>query len=109
MARATSTPRNNTGIPYLHVHIKERPDTVLPAEEDLVIEEKLLHSPHDVKIWIAYLDSKNNVQVSKRFLLFERAVNALPGSYKVTLFYPQTVCKECSFNILSPNSCGVHT
>ncbi len=61
----------------------ETPNIVLPAEEDLIFEEKLLHSPYDVKLWLAYLYSKKTAPVSTRLLLFERAVHILPGSYKV--------------------------
>ena len=38
----------------------ETPNIVLPAEEDLIFEEKLLHSPYDVKLWLAYSIFKEN-------------------------------------------------
>lgn len=34
-------------------------------------------------MWLRYLDARKSASARKRYLLFERAVAALPGSYKV--------------------------
>ena len=83
MTHVTVTPE----MPCVHLcRGAETPNIVLPAEEDLIFEEKLLHSPYDVKLWLAHLYSKKTAPVSTRLLLFERAVHVLPGSYKVKSF-----------------------
>ena len=57
MTHVTVTPE----MPCVHLcRGAETPNIVLPAEEDLIFEEKLLHSPYDVKLWLAYLYSKKN-------------------------------------------------
>ena len=34
-------------------------------------------------MWLRYLDARKSASARKRYLLFERALAALPGSYKV--------------------------
>ena len=56
---------------------------LMPKEEDLLYEEELLRTPHVTKLWCRYLDARKDATVKRRYLIFERAVKALPGSYKV--------------------------
>ena len=56
---------------------------LLPDEDDLLYEEELLRNPYSLKMWSRYLDARKGASPKKRYLLYERALNALPGSYKV--------------------------
>ncbi len=56
---------------------------LLPDEEDLLYEEELLRNPYNLKMWLRYLDARKNAPSRKRHVLYERALQALPGSYKV--------------------------
>lgn len=56
---------------------------LLPDEGDLLWEEELLRNPYALKMWIRYLEARKDASPRKRYLLYERALNALPGSYKV--------------------------
>ena len=56
---------------------------LLPDEDDLLYEEELLRNPYSLRMWIRYLDARKGASPRKRYLLYERALNALPGSYKV--------------------------
>jgi pre-mRNA-splicing factor SYF1 len=56
---------------------------MLPTEEDLLYEEELLRNPYSLKMWTRYIDAREGVAERRRHVLFERALKALPGSYKV--------------------------
>ncbi|PSC72105.1 Pre-mRNA-splicing factor SYF1 [Micractinium conductrix] len=56
---------------------------LLPDADDLLYEEELLRNPYALRMWLRYLDARKGANPRKRYLLFERAVNALPGSYKL--------------------------
>lgn len=58
---------------------------LLPDADDLLYEEELLRNPYALRMWLRYLDARKGANPRKRYLLFERAVNALPGSYKVRI------------------------
>jgi pre-mRNA-splicing factor SYF1 len=76
-------------------------ETLLPSEEDLVYEEELLRQPYNLKLWLQYIDSlpiidndSTRLSVSsvtsrrrKRQVVFERALKALPGSFKLWFAY----------------------
>eukprot|EP00227_Mantoniella_beaufortii_P007544 CAMPEP_0197590830 /NCGR_PEP_ID=MMETSP1326-20131121/12238_1 /TAXON_ID=1155430 /ORGANISM="Genus nov. species nov., Strain RCC2288" /LENGTH=890 /DNA_ID=CAMNT_0043156111 /DNA_START=130 /DNA_END=2802 /DNA_ORIENTATION=- len=55
---------------------------LMPKEEDLLYEEELLRTPHVTKLWCRYLEARKDASAKRRYLIFERAVKALPGSYK---------------------------
>jgi hypothetical protein len=59
---------------------------LLPDEQDLPYEEELLRNPYSVKLWMRYLDAKKGAPSNKRYIIYERALKALPGSYKVSLY-----------------------
>ncbi len=46
-------------------------------------QEELLQNPYSMKLWIRYLQIKAEAPFGQRKLLFERALKALPGSYKL--------------------------
>ena len=56
---------------------------LLPSDEDLLYEEELLRNPYSLKMWWRYLEARKEAPAKRRYLLFERALKALPGSYKV--------------------------
>jgi len=63
---------------------------LLPDEGDLIYEEELLRNPYNLKMWLRYLDARKGASAKKLNVLYERALQALPGSYKVlkyTKFY----------------------
>ena len=58
-------------------------DDLMPKEEDLLYEEELLRTPHVMRLWWRYLEARKDATTKRRYLIYERAVRALPGSYKV--------------------------
>jgi hypothetical protein len=62
---------------------------LLPSAADLLYEEELARNPYALKTWWQYLaaarrpDGAGAGADPKRRVLYERAVRALPGSYKV--------------------------
>ena len=58
-------------------------DDLLPDDEDLLYEEELLRNPYSLRMWDRYLQARRSATTRRRTILFERALNALPGSYKV--------------------------
>lgn len=58
-------------------------DELLPDDDDLLYEEELLRNPYSLRMWWRYLEARKDAAQKRRFLLYERAISALPGSYKV--------------------------
>jgi hypothetical protein len=58
-------------------------DDLMPSEDDLLYEEELLRNPYSLKMWWRYIQARADASERRRHLLFERALRALPGSYKV--------------------------
>jgi pre-mRNA-splicing factor SYF1 len=58
-------------------------DDLMPTDEDLLYEEELLRNPFNLKMWGRYLAARTDAPAKRRYLLYERAIRALPGSYKV--------------------------
>lgn len=56
---------------------------LLPNEEDLIYEEELLRNPYNLKMWLRYINARKDAPPRKRYVLYERALQALPGSFKV--------------------------
>ena len=56
---------------------------LLPDDDDLLYEEELLRNPYSLRMWWRYLEARKDAAQKRRFLLYERAISALPGSYKV--------------------------
>lgn len=59
-------------------------DSLMPKEEDLLYEEELLRNPYSLKMWNRYIQARTDATAKRRYLLYERALRALPGSYKVS-------------------------
>jgi hypothetical protein len=66
---------------------------LLPEEDDLLYEEELLRNPYSIKMWLRYLATCKATPRRKRYVLYERALHALPGSYKVRDRYSWQNCK----------------
>ena len=56
---------------------------LMPSQEDLLYEEELLRNPYSLKMWLRYIQARSDATAKRRYLLYERAIKALPGSYKV--------------------------
>ncbi|GLT30377.1 hypothetical protein SLA2020_051790 [Shorea laevis] len=54
-----------------------------PSQEDLPYEEEILRNPFSLKLWWRYLIAKSEAPFSNHFIIYERALKALPGSYKL--------------------------
>eukprot|EP01128_Nolandella_sp_AFSM9_P005156 TRINITY_DN2456_c0_g1_i1.p1 TRINITY_DN2456_c0_g1~~TRINITY_DN2456_c0_g1_i1.p1 ORF type:complete len:829 (-),score=203.80 TRINITY_DN2456_c0_g1_i1:83-2569(-) len=54
---------------------------VLP--EDIPYEEDVAANKHSVNSWLRYLNHKQGAKPSVRNLIYERAVQSIPGSYKL--------------------------
>lgn len=52
-------------------------------EEDFLYEEELNRNPYNTRMWLRYVDKQRDDKTFKHYLIYERAVKALPGSYKV--------------------------
>mmetsp|Transcript_7686 Transcript_7686/g.23262 ORF Transcript_7686/g.23262 Transcript_7686/m.23262 type:complete len:918 (+) Transcript_7686:163-2916(+) len=54
---------------------------------ELAHEEDVIRRPYVLKAWLSYLQALEKFAPRKRFLIFERALAALPGSYKLWYAY----------------------
>ncbi|XP_072976076.1 uncharacterized protein [Typha angustifolia] len=54
-----------------------------PTQDDLPYEEEILREPFKLKGWWRYLVARSNSPFKKRSVIYERAIKALPGSYKL--------------------------
>ncbi len=59
-------------------------DELMPTDDDLLYEEELLRNPYSLKMWWRYIQARTDATAKRRYLLYERALKALPGSYKVS-------------------------
>ena len=59
-------------------------EELLPDDDDLLYEEELLRNPYSLRMWWRYLEARKDAAQKRRFLLYERAISALPGSYKAS-------------------------
>ncbi|PFH32436.1 XPA binding protein 2 family protein [Besnoitia besnoiti] len=60
---------------------------VVTKETDIVYEQELQRDVFQVKVWVSYLNSKKDSPPYTRFILYERALRGLPGSYKLWFAY----------------------
>lgn len=68
--------------------VPERMDVVI-EDSDIAYEEDILRNAYSVKAWTRYLEHKTKAHPTRRFQIYERAVKALPGSYKLWYRYLQ--------------------
>ncbi|KAL9649719.1 hypothetical protein ABK040_009534 [Willaertia magna] len=73
----------------------------IQTEEDYEFEEKLLSNPYSLKTWLDYITYKQSYQASfpnfKNIInmIYERAINFLPGSYKLWNMYLDLRIMQC--------------
>jgi pre-mRNA-splicing factor SYF1 len=63
-------------------------------EEDIPYEEDLIRNPHAIRSWLRYIEHKKNAPNSHAFFVYERAIKALPGSYKLWKAYLDLRCRS---------------
>jgi len=61
----------------------------LVKETDVAYETELSRNPYSIKVWMAYIQSRQEASKEVLYLLFERAVKAMPGCYKLWKAYLQ--------------------
>ena len=59
------------------------------SEADIGYEEDVRNNRYSVKAWLRYLEHKTAAPARVRFVLYERALRAVPGSYKLWYRYLQ--------------------
>ncbi len=64
-------------------------ELLMPSDEDLLYEEELLRNPYSLKMWSRYIEARRSIAANRRYILYERALRALPGSYKVCHWPPR--------------------
>ncbi|CDJ65681.1 XPA-binding protein, putative [Eimeria necatrix] len=62
-------------------------DELVGGDADIAYEQELRRDPYQVKVWLAYLKSRAKAKPAIRFVIYERAVRSLPGSYKLWRLY----------------------
>ncbi len=67
--------------------VTEIAKNILINQQDLSYEEEISRNPFYLKNWIKYLIFKKDAPVTKRYIIFERAVQNLPRSYKLWYAY----------------------
>ena len=65
-------------------------------ETDVAYEQELKRDPYQIRVWFAYFDSKKESSNEMRYLLYERAVKAMPGSYKIWAAYLKVSATQLS-------------
>jgi len=61
---------------------------------ELAHEEDVLRRPYVLKAWLAYLQALQGSLPERRFIIYERALAALPGSYKLWHAYITEWCAQ---------------
>jgi pre-mRNA-splicing factor SYF1 len=59
----------------------------LVKETDVAYEQELSRNPYNIRVWLSYVESKQEASNEVRYLLFERACKAMPGCYKLWKAY----------------------
>jgi len=74
---------------------ENRGDSACSMAEQVAFEQAVLDAPGVLKNWIFYLESRINAPWPEREQIFERAVEALPASYKIWRMYLREVRQRC--------------
>jgi hypothetical protein len=78
---------------------------LMPSEEDLLYEEEILRNPFSLRMWLRYIEARKDAEDKRRFLLFERAIQKLPGSYKVSCCTAANRLLTCAYKTPVIASC----
>ncbi|KAF8983985.1 hypothetical protein BGZ46_009026 [Entomortierella lignicola] len=62
-------------------------DSINITDKDVAFEEDLLRNPYSLRHWLRYLDHHASSPIAQQFVVYERAVKELPGSYKLWKAY----------------------
>ncbi|KAF5396790.1 XPA binding protein 2 [Paragonimus heterotremus] len=62
-------------------------DQIIIEEQDRPYEEDLIRNPHNIKSWLRYIEMKSRAPPKVIYMLYERALKQLPGSYKLWYRY----------------------
>lgn len=81
----------------------------MPNDEDLLYEEELLRNPYSLKMWTRYIEARKGIAAKRRYILYERAVKALPGSYKVTVAADIQIGKQHVHSEMRAGRCWLGT
>ncbi|THD26152.1 Pre mRNA splicing factor SYF1 [Fasciola hepatica] len=65
----------------------EEEDLIMIEEQDRPYEEDIIRNPHNVKSWLRYIEMKSKSPPKVLYMLYERALKQLPGSYKLWYRY----------------------
>lgn len=55
----------------------------LQTDDDVPYEEEILRNPQTLRCWLRYIEHKKNGPKNQLFLVYERCLMQLPGSYKI--------------------------
>ena len=69
---------------------------LMPTDADLLYEEEILRNPYSLRMWLRYIEARKDAPDKRRFLLFERAIQKLPGSYKARARRPHPSQYNCA-------------
>lgn len=59
----------------------------LPLPTRIGTRQEINRNPYALKAWLRYLEAKTQARPAKRYLVYERALKFLPGSYKLWAAY----------------------
>ncbi|KAK3838396.1 MAG: pre-mRNA-splicing factor syf1 [Linnemannia elongata] len=62
-------------------------DSINILDKDVAFEEDLLRNPYSLRHWQRYLEHHATSPIAQLFVVYERAVKELPGSYKLWKAY----------------------
>lgn len=82
---------NNRRANELEIRFIFRKYEMLFEDEDLPFEEDCIRNPYSLKSWLRYIDFKSKAGIAANwiavYLIYERALKQLPGSYKLWYSY----------------------
>jgi pre-mRNA-splicing factor SYF1 len=74
-------------------------DKIIKISDDYKYEEEILMRPFELNSWWNYIQAKKDEDINAINLIYERALNKIPGSYKLWHSYLETriqqVEKKC--------------
>ena len=82
-------------------------DHLQPDDDDLLYEEELLRNPYSLKMWWRYLEARRDSPARKRYILYERALKALPVSYKVSCLRSLKMSTTCRLPSQEDEACSL--
>jgi hypothetical protein len=56
---------------------------IVQTDDDVPYEEEILRNPNTLRCWLRYIQHKKDAPKNQLFLVYERCLKQLPGSYKI--------------------------